>query len=56
MYKNLTLTLIGIAMFKIGSDIAFVERGYEALGGEIVFLILPHICAAIVRVFRKWWV
>ena len=39
--KYAVLTLIGILLFKAGHAQALLERGYEALGGEVCALFLP---------------
>lgn len=35
------LTIAGIILFHIGSDMAYAERGYKAIGGEGFALLLP---------------
>ena len=39
--KYAVLTLIGILLFRVGQAQALIERGYEALGGEVFALFLP---------------
>lgn len=35
------LTLLGILLFRAASEVAFYQRGQEAIGGEFFFLLLP---------------
>ena len=39
--RYLLLTLIGIVLCKMGHKSATAWRGYESLGGEHLFLLLP---------------
>ena len=41
--KFLFLTLCGFLFFFVGSQLAYIERGYPALGGEVFFLLTPLI-------------
>ena len=36
-----TLTVAGILLFRAGAAVAYVERGYSAVGGEVFALFLP---------------
>lgn len=36
-----TLTVAGIMLFRAGAAVAYVERGYNAVGGEAFALFLP---------------
>jgi len=50
------LTLAGVALYKVGAAYALRERGYYAVGGETLALLLPvlyYIVAAIVRNFMQ---
>jgi len=50
------LTLAGTALYKVGAAYALRERGYYAVGGEALALLLPmlyYIVAAIVRDFMQ---
>lgn len=42
----IALAGIGVALFRWGHDYATRERGYNAIGGEMFFLLLPLL----------WWV
>ena len=39
--KYIALTLAGIILFCIGSACAYMERGYQAFGGEVFALFTP---------------
>lgn len=39
--KYVFLTACGFLLYRVGSALAFTERGYEATGGEVFFLFLP---------------
>ncbi len=48
------LTLAGVALYKVGAEYALRERGYYAVGGEALALLLPvlyYIVAVFVRDF-----
>ena len=36
-----TLTVAGILLFRAGAAVAYMERGYSAVGGEVFALFLP---------------
>ena len=38
---NMIMTAMGLAMYLVLHEVATVQRGYEAIGGEIFFLLLP---------------
>lgn len=42
------LTVAGVPLYKLGADYALRERGYFAVGGEALALLLPvvYYCAA----------
>lgn len=47
-----TLTVAGILLFRAGAAVAYAERGYMAVGGEVFALFLPlfyFIISATVR-------
>lgn len=52
------LTVAGVALFKIGAAYALRERGYHAVGGEALALLLPvfwYTMAATIRdIVRDW--
>jgi hypothetical protein len=50
--KYAALTLVGVLLFRAGQARALAERGYEALGGEVVALFLPVLYWMVVRVAR----
>lgn len=39
--KYTALTFAGVWLFKIGSEYAYAQRGYIAVGGEMFALLLP---------------
>lgn len=39
--KYIVLAIVGFLLFRAGQACALVERGYEALGGEVFTLFLP---------------
>ncbi len=48
------LTLAGMVLYKVGAAYSLRERGYYAVGGEALALLLPvlyYVVAAIVRDF-----
>lgn len=48
------LTLAGVVLYKVGAAYALRERGYYAVGGEALALLLPvlyYVVAVIVRDF-----
>lgn len=50
--KYAALTLVGFLLFRAGQAHALVERGYEALGGEVFALFLPVLYWMVARVVR----
>lgn len=63
--KYAILTGIGFLLFRTGQAHALIERGYEALGGEIFALFLPVLYWIVSRTVRDilstrrekgaWW-
>ena len=50
--RYVILTAVGLLLYKAGAACALRERGYYAVGGEAVFLLLPVLyclAAAVVR-------
>lgn len=50
--RYVLLTAAGVLLYKAGAACALRERGYYAVGGEAVFLLLPVLyclAAAVVR-------
>lgn len=50
--RYVILTVAGVLLYKAGAACALRERGYFAIGGEAVFLLLPVLyclAAAVVR-------
>lgn len=41
LVKYILLTIAGIILFHFGSEVAYAERGYKAIGGEGFALLLP---------------
>lgn len=50
----LAVLLITGTVFMLGKGAALVERGYEAIGGEYLLLLLPAIYYAGKRTLRDW--
>ncbi len=50
--KYAALTLAGILLFRAGQARALIDRGYEALGGEVFALFLPAFYYLISRTVR----
>ena len=50
--KYVVLTAAGILLFKAGQASALIDRGYEALGGEVFALLLPAFYYLISRTVR----
>lgn len=50
--KYAALTLAGILLFRAGQAHALIERGYEALGGEVFALFLPVFYWMVARVVK----
>lgn len=52
------LTVAGVVLYKLGAAYAMRERGYHAVGGEALALLLPvvyYCAAATVRdIVRDW--
>lgn len=56
--RYVLLTAAGVLLYKAGAACALRERGYFAVGGEAVFLLLPVLyclAAAVVRDIIKDW-
>jgi len=52
------LTLAGVALYKAGAAYALRERGYYAVGGEALALLLPvlyYVAAVFIRDFVQDW-
>jgi len=52
--KYAVLTAAGILLFRVGQAQALIERGYEALGGEVFALFLPVFYYMVTRVVRDF--
>ena len=52
--KYTGLTLAGITLFRAGAAYALTERGYSAVGGEVVALLLPVLYPLISAAFRDF--
>lgn len=50
--KYAALTLIGFVMFRAAAVYALAERGYRAVGGEALFLLLPVVWYALSTTIR----
>lgn len=56
--KWLAIIAAGILLFLLGKRVAYIERGYKAVGGEYLLLLLPLLWLAVEQVikdFRKMW-
>ena len=40
LVKYILLTIAGFILFRIGSEVAYAERGYKAIGGEGLFYLI----------------
>ena len=52
------LTVAGVLLYKLGAAYALRERGYYAVGGEVLALLLPvlyYVAAVMVRDFMRDW-
>ena len=52
--KYTGLTLAGIILFRAGAAYALTERGYSAVGGEAVALLLPALWYLISQTVRDF--
>lgn len=50
--KYAILTLLGIWLYRLGADYALQQRGYFAVGGEVLALLLPFIYYAASRTLK----
>lgn len=58
LLKWLVIIAAGILLFLWGKRAAYIERGYEAVGGEYLLLLFPFFWWAAERVikdFRRMW-
>ena len=52
--KYAALTLLGFILFKMAAAQARIDRGYSAIGGEAMFLLLPVLYYLISKTVRDW--
>ena len=52
--KYAALTLLGFILFKMAAAQARIDRGYSAIGGEVMFLFLPVFYYLISKTVRDW--
>lgn len=52
--KYAILTACGVLLYLLAAKQALVERGYFAVGGEGLFLLLPVIYGVTSAVLRDW--
>ena len=52
--KYAALTLLGFILFKMAAAQARIDRGYSAIGGEAMFLLLPVLYSLISKTVRDW--
>ena len=50
--KYVVLTFMGILLFRAGQAKALIERGYEAMGGEVFALFLPVLYWMVSRIVK----
>lgn len=43
-----------VALFILGKEAAFRERGYHAIGGEALLLFIPIIYYAVAQTVKDW--
>ena len=54
LVKYILLTIAGIILFHFGSEVAYAERGYKAIGGEGFALLLPLFYLIISRTVQDF--
>lgn len=52
--KYAILTLLGIWLYRLGADYAYAQRGYFAVGGEVLALMLPYFYWAASRTVKDF--
>lgn len=52
--KFAALALLGVVLFAFATKQARIERGYSAMGGEVLFLFLPLFYYPISKTVRDW--
>lgn len=52
--KWLIFTLLCFTLTPYTFKLAYGQRGYNAVGGEIFILILPIVIYMIVPIFKEW--
>lgn len=52
--KYAVLTVCGILLYLLAAKQVFVKRGYFAIGGEDLFLLLPVFYGVTHAVIRDW--
>lgn len=52
--KYAILTLLGIWLYRLGADYAYAQRGYFAVGGEVLALMLPYFYWAVSRTVKDF--
>lgn len=52
--KYAILTLLGIWLYRLGADYAYAQRGYFAVGGEVLALLLPYFYWAVSRTVKDF--
>ena len=50
--KYVTLAIAGFVLFRIAAAAAYESRGYRAVGGEVLLLLLPVIWYGMENVVR----
>lgn len=55
--KYITLFIIGILLYSISADVAYIQRGYKSIGGEVLILLLPlwwYLAETTIKDTIKW--
>jgi hypothetical protein len=52
--KYIALAVIGVALSLAAHQYATESRGYEAIGGEFVFVLLPVLWWFLEQIIRDW--
>lgn len=52
--KYAILTLLGIWLYRLGADYAYAQRGYFAVGDEVLALMLPYFYWAVSRTVKDF--
>ena len=53
--KYLAITLCGVILYLIAHEYSTLERGYEAIGGEALLLLLPLWWGLLEQTAKDMW-